>query len=359
MNKKRDKKKFKRQNLKYQNIELDNIDNFLEDEVIEEKRAAKKEPQKALTSQKSGMELKRGRVLEISSNYLCKVNIENEDLDCVLSGRLKQINIKNRNLVAVGDFVNVDVSDNPRIEEVVIRHNALSRYSEDEFQTEITIAANIDQVVITSSIHEPDINFGLIDRYLCAAEIADITPVICVNKIDLGDDLKNIKNICSFYEELGYKIFYTSVFQKDTLQELKELLKNKQTVFSGHSGAGKSSLLNQIQPGLDLRVSEVSGFTGKGTHTTTSSKLIHWDFGGYLVDTPGIKTFGLHRQDKEILSRRFPGFSQFYMQCKFPNCSHSHEKGCAVKAATESGQYPIERYSSYLRIFESLQEDKK
>ncbi|MFC1887486.1 ribosome small subunit-dependent GTPase A [Candidatus Cloacimonadota bacterium] len=359
MNKKRDKKKFKRQNLKYQNIEIDDIDSFIDEEVVEEKRAEKREHQKTLTSQKSGLNLKRGKVLEIWTNYLCKVNVENEDIECVLGGRLKQVNNNNRNLVAVGDFVNVDMSDSPRIEEIIERNNSLSRYTEDDFQTEITIAANIDQVVITSSIYEPDINFGLIDRYICAAEIAGITPVICVNKIDLAEDLSEIRTSCSFYEDLGYKVLYTSALKKESLEELKEILKNKQTVFSGHSGAGKSSLINQIQPGLNLRVSEVSDFTGKGTHTTTSSKLIRWDFGGYLVDTPGIKTFGLHRQDKDNLSRIFPGFSEIFMQCKFPNCTHSHEKGCAVKDAAETGQYPEQRYNSYLRILNSLQDDRK
>ncbi len=357
MEKKRDKKKFKRQNIRIQNIELDDIDNFIDDEIVEEKRAEKKEPKKAGQSQKSGMILKKGRVLEISTNYLCKVSIEDEELYCILGGRLKQINIKNRNPVAVGDFVHVDISAEPRIEDVLERINSLSRYTNDDFQTEITIAANIDQIVITSSIYDPDINFGLIDRYLCAAEIARITPVICVNKIDLDADLESIKQFCSFYEKRGYKILFTSIFQENTLVELKEILKDKQTVFSGHSGAGKSSLLNQIQPGLDLRVSEVSDYSGKGTHTTTSSKLIKWDFGGYLVDTPGIKTFGLNRNDKDILPRIFPGFSEYFEQCKFPDCTHSHEKGCAVKAAKESGQYPEDRYLSYLRILNSLQED--
>jgi len=354
MNKKRDKKKFKRKNLKYQNIELDNLDNFLEDEVVEEKRAEKKDPQKALSSQKSGMVLKNGRVLEVKSNYLCKVNFDDQEVDCILGGRLKQINIKNRNPIAAGDFVKVDVSNTPRIEEIVPRKNSLSRFTDDEFQTEITIAANIDQVVITSSILEPVINFGLIDRYLCAAEISGIKPVICINKIDLVDDLKTIEKECRFYQELGYTILYTSTQRKETLTELIELLKDKQTVFSGHSGAGKSSLINTIQPGLDLKVSEVSNFSGKGTHSTTSSKLIRWNFGGFLIDTPGIKTFGLNRKDKDILPKIFPGFPELYEMCKFPDCTHSHEKYCAVKRAVKNEQYPKARYDSYLRILDSL-----
>jgi len=254
----------------------------------------------------------------------------------------------------VGDFVNVDEADYPRIEEILPRKNSLSRYSEDSFQTEITIAANIDQIVITNSIYEPEINYGLIDRYLCSAEIAGIEPVICINKIDLAEDLNEIKEKSKFYEEQGYKIIYTSIKQEKSLNKLIQLLKNKQSVFSGHSGAGKSSLINAIQPGLNLRVSEVSDYTGKGIHTTTSSKLIHWKFGGYLVDTPGIKTFGLNRKAKDLISRIFPGFSTLYGQCKFPNCTHSHEKDCAIKIAVENCKYPEERYESYLRIYNSL-----
>jgi len=354
MNRKRDKKRFKRQNLKIQNISIDDVDNFMEDEVIEDRRAKKKELKKTISSQKSGLNLVKGRILEVKSNYLCTVDMENKEIECVLSGRLKQINSENRNLVAVGDFVNVDLTDNPRIEEIVARKNSLSRYSEDNFQTEITIAANVDQIIITNSLFEPDINFGLIDRYLCSAAIAGIDPVICVNKIDLADDVKEIKEKCRFYQEQGYKIIYTSIKKSESLEELKEILINKQSVFSGHSGAGKSSLINAIQPGLNLRVSEVSEYTGKGTHTTTSSKLIRWEFGGYLVDTPGIKTFGLNRKDKELLSRIFPGFSKMYELCKFPNCTHSHEKDCAIKNTTEIGKYPKERYESYLRIINSL-----
>jgi len=354
MNKKRDKKKFKRQNIRFQNINIDDIDSFEEEEVVEEKRAEKKEPQKAKTSQKSGLILKTGRIIEVKTNYLCSVEVEDQEIECILSGRLKQVNIDNRNLVAVGDFVHVDMTDKARIEEVLPRKNSLSRYSEDNFQTEITIAANIDQIVITSSLYEPDINFGLIDRYLCAAEINEIEPVICVNKIDLAEDLNEIRSICSFYKKLNYQIIYTSIMQKKSLEKLKKLLTDKQTVFSGHSGAGKSSLINEIQPGLDLRVSEVSDFTGKGTHTTTSSRLIQWDFGGYLVDTPGIKTFGLNRKDKDLISRIFPGFADLTDKCKFQNCSHTHEKDCAVKSAVENKQYPEERYGSYLRIYNSL-----
>ncbi len=354
MNKKRDKKKFVRQNIKFQNIELGDIDKFEEDEIVEEKRAEKKIPQKAETSDKSGLKLRKGRVLEVKTNYRCVVKTGEKELLCTLSGRLKQLNYETRSLVAVGDFVQVDLSENPRIEEILPRKNSLSRFSETSFQTEIIIAANVDQLIIVSSYLEPEIKFGLIDRYICAAEIYEITPVICVNKIDLTENRENIKKKAGFYQENGYSVLFTSAKTGEGLSNLKKILKDKETVFSGHSGTGKSSLINKIQPELNLKVMEISDYSKKGVHTTSSSKLLSWNFGGYLVDTPGIRTFGLHRKDKGNIPLIFPGLAEFSKGCKFYNCSHSHETGCAVKDAVENGLYPQERYNSYLRIRESL-----
>ncbi|HHE37428.1 MAG TPA: ribosome small subunit-dependent GTPase A [Candidatus Cloacimonetes bacterium] len=354
MSKKKDKKKFLRQNIKLQNIEIGDINTFEEDEVIEEKRAEKKIPQKAETSDKSGLKLTEGRVLEVKTNYRCVVNIDEKELVCTLGGRLKQLNFETRSLVAVGDFVRVDLSENPRIEEILPRKNSLSRFSETSFQIEIIIATNLDQLVIVSSILEPEIKFGLIDRYICAAGIYEITPIICINKIDLARNRDDINNQVRFYQKNGYQIIYTSAKTGEGLENLIQILKDKETVFSGHSGTGKSSLINKIQPGLNLKVMDVSDYSKKGVHTTSSSRLISWDFGGYLVDTPGIKTFGLHRKNKDNIPLIFPGFAELAGNCKYNNCSHSHEHGCAVKKAVEEGFFPRERYSSYLRIWESL-----
>ena len=364
MIKKKEKKKFKRKNIKLQNIELGDINKFEEDEVVEEKRAEKKIPQKAETSDKSGLKLKKGRILEVKTNYKCVVKINDKDLLCTLGGRLKQLNYETRSLVAVGDFVHVDLSENPRIEEIFPRRNALSRYSESRlaqprltqssFQTEIIIAANIDQLIIVSSFLEPEIKFGLIDRYICAAEIYEITPLICINKIDLAENRNDIKIQVEFYQKNGYQIIFTSAKTGEGLENLIQILKDKETVFSGHSGTGKSSLINKIQPGLNLKVMDVSTSSKKGVHTTSSSKLISWNFGGYLVDTPGIRTFGLHRKNKENIPLVFPGFAEFSGKCKYNNCSHSHENGCTVKKAVGEGIFPKERYDSYLRIWESL-----
>ncbi|MFC1898507.1 ribosome small subunit-dependent GTPase A [Candidatus Cloacimonadota bacterium] len=354
MIKKREKKKFKRRNLKFQNVNIDNIESFDDEEIVEEKRATKKIVEQSETSQKSNLQLKKGRIIEVKTNHICVVNVDNEILECTLSGRLKQLDFETRRLAAVGDYVNVDFSTIPRIEEILPRQNLLSRFSEENFQKEVILASNVDQVVITTSVKEPEINLSLLDRYICTARISEIEPIICVNKIDLAEDKKELKKQLKFYSKNDIKIVFTSTISGSGMSNLKKLLKNKNSVFSGHSGTGKSSLINLLQPNLNLNVSDVSDFTGKGMHTTTSARLIEWDFGGYLVDTPGIKTFGLHREEKSRISRIFPGFDKLSDDCQFMDCSHDHEIDCAVKIAVEKNEFPEERYQSYLRIKDSL-----
>ncbi|MBN1948247.1 MAG: ribosome small subunit-dependent GTPase A [Candidatus Cloacimonetes bacterium] len=341
--------------MKLRNQETNNLDEIEQKEIVEEKRAAKKTRKKMETSSKSDLKLKSGRLIEIMSNYKCLVMIDGEMKICLLSGRLKQLNLETRNLVAVGDYVNIDLAaDETRIEEIFPRVNSLSRFADDVFQNEIVIAANLDQVVITSSLFEPELNLGLVDRYLCAAGIAEIKPIICVNKIDLATDQSILEQELAYYRRVGMDIILTSAFTGEGIEELRAVLTNRETVFSGHSGTGKTSLINKLQPGLDLKVAKVSEFSGKGMHTTTSSKLILWDFGGYLVDTPGIKTFGLHKNDKALIPRIFPGFQGYFPFCRYSDCTHTHEEKCAVKEAVENDSIPSERYESYLRIMQSL-----
>jgi ribosome biogenesis GTPase len=350
MNKK-EKKKFKRKNIRLKNRNLYNIQNYEDAEIIEDKRSVQKKVEQSGKSNKSNLNLKQARVVEVLSNNKCIVNYLGKNIEAIISGRLKQIGHHTRTIIAVGDKININLDTN-RIEEILPRENTLSRFTEDSFQREIIIATNIDQVVITSSFAYPDYTIGLIDRYLCAAAINNITPVICVNKFDLAVPIQ-LEDF-DYYKKIGIKVLFTSIKDGTGIKELKEILKDKDTVFSGNSGVGKSSIINYLQPGLNLRVAEVSDYNKKGIHTTTSTKIIFWNFGGSLIDTPGIKTFTLHNKHKEFIPGIFPGFNELRKYCKFNNCTHTHEIECAVKIAVENGDYPIEHYESYLRIMASL-----
>ena len=359
MNKKKTKRKFKRKNIKFRNIGTEAV-NELDGEKLETTaKAHRKIQKKGIHTNKSNAELEEGLVIEVFSNNTANVEIDGKLIACTIGGRLRNINYQTKNVIAIGDIVRVDTvqkddSSLLRIEEIKDRHNSLSRFSDSEFQLETIIAANIDNVIITASWKNPEINLGLVDRYLCIAELSDIHPVICINKIDLAEDLQAITKLTGFYIENGYDVVLTSAHDNMGINELRSFLADKSSVFSGHSGAGKSTLINRLHPGLNLRTSEISENTGKGVHTTTSSRLIRWDFGGFLVDTPGIKTLGLHKEDFYDIPKIFPGFWNLKSKCKYADCRHIDEVECGVKMAVEKGLFPEERYESYLRIMESL-----
>ncbi len=324
---------------------------------IPEDKPGKRLREKGKYSKKSDLILKRGRVLEPYSQYYFRVQLENEEITCPLSGRLKNIDFDKSSIVVVGDYVKVDVSHHPRIEEIEDRKNALKRYVErGKRQIEVVIAANVDQVIITTSCAEPPLNFNLVDRYLTAAKLSSVIPIICVNKIDLADDVDSIEELGKYYKANEFTLLFTSAKTGEGINEMIELLHKKDTLFSGPSGTGKSSLINRLDPGLKLKTGDVSRVTLKGKHTTSSSRLIPWSFGGYLIDTPGIKTFGLNRNDRDLTPRAFPGFDQWASECKFTNCQHKTEEGCRVLQALSNGELPEERYQSYLNILSSLED---
>ncbi len=344
--------------MKLKNIVIEDLDDiyYFESSKGLKTKTSKKLLEKGEISQKSNIKLSKGRITEIHSNNAYKVKLQHEYKLCKLSGRLKYLAHETRTPICTGDYVNIDVTDpdNLRIEEIFDRKNTLSRFiNYSERQEEVLIASNIDQVVITVSCKEPDFNTHLIDRYLCAAEIFEIPAVICINKIDLLEDINEIKKQCEYYDYIGYKIVYCSTKNHQGMNELKHILKNKDSVFSGKSGAGKSSIINCLEPGLNLKTGEVSDFNSKGTHTTTYSRMIPWSFGGFLIDTPGIKTFGLKNEDIEKMRYCFPGFSILTDFCYFQNCTHTHEEDCAIKDNINK-TIPEDRYNSYLKIRESL-----
>ncbi len=274
---------------------------------------------------------------------------------CTVRRVLRTRLIKERHPVTVGDRVHFAIEADAEgvvregvIESVEARRGKLQRLSGRRIQT---IVANVDQVVIVSSAAEPRPRVHLIDRYIVAALAGEVTPVICMNKIDLDADGVT-KSMLNRYIKLGYTTLRTSAVTDQGIDELREVLRDKATGVAGQSGVGKSSLLNAIQPGLKLRVGDIVEQTGKGRHTTTTARLLRLDVGGFVVDTPGIRSCDVSIIKRHELEVYFTEFVDHLSGCKFPDCSHTHEIECAVKSAVESGKIHAERYETYLELFE-------
>ncbi|MEK6676377.1 MAG: ribosome small subunit-dependent GTPase A [Planctomycetota bacterium] len=273
---------------------------------------------------------------------------------CTIRQVLRSKVIEDRHPVVVGDRVNfrLDESQGSSQEGVIIsvetRKNQLQRGSGNRLHT---IAANVDQVLIVSSAAEPPPKSNLIDRYTVSALSGGIQPAICMNKIDL-DTRNDARRMLDRYAQLGWPTVATSIHTGEGMAALRAIFANKSTAVAGQSGVGKSSLLNVIQPGLKLRVNAVGKETLKGRHTTTTAVMLKLDFGGFVVDTPGVRAFDIGLIPRGELEALFVEFVPYVFGCKFPDCSHRHEKGCAVLAAVESGRIHPERYESYVKLFE-------
>jgi ribosome biogenesis GTPase len=233
------------------------------------------------------------------------------------------------------------------IERVERRHGLLTRASRGR---EHVLVSNVDQLVIVMSLVEPDLKPHLIDRYLVSAEQGSIRPVLCLNKADLVDPVP-CQPLIGFYSQLGVTTLLTSAVGGTGIDRLRAELRGRESVFSGQSGVGKSSLLNAVQPGLGLQVREVSEVNQKGRHTTTTAQLLRLDIGGWVVDTPGLRQFQLWDIQPEEVEGFFPEFRPFVPLCAYPDCTHTHEDRCAVKQAVKRGFISPRRYTSYLGLF--------
>jgi ribosome biogenesis GTPase len=290
-----------------------------------------------------------GRVLRVHGLMSVVETEDGQHYRCGVRRLLRNLVTEERNIVTTGDRVWFRPAPDHEgvIEGVAPRHGLLTRASRGR---EHVLVANVDQFVIVMSLVEPDLKPHLLDRYLVSAEQGKIAPVICLNKADLVDPLA-YQPLIGFYSQLDIPIFLTSASTGMGIARLMERLPGRQTVFAGQSGVGKSSLLNAIQPGLELHVREVSENNQKGRHTTTTAQLLRLDIGGWVVDTPGIRQFQLWDIMPEELEGFFPEFRPLVPLCAYPDCTHTHEDRCAIKRAVARRQLSLRRYTSYLGMF--------
>ena len=272
---------------------------------------------------------------------------------CLLRGRLKREK-RFTDLVVAGDRVRWRLTGPDRgiIEEILPRDTQLSRPRPGSPGNEDLILANPDQAVFVFSVRQPKPNLRLLDRFLVAAEVNELPVVICANKVDLLDSDEDPRELFGLYEEIGYAVIYTSALSGQGVVALRDRLHGKVSVLTGPSGAGKTSLLNAVQPGLGLATGEISPATGKGRHTTVTIRLFPLDEGGYVADTPGLREMGLWQIEPDELDWLFPEMRPFLGKCRFSSCTHLHEPGCAVQAAVEAGAVSEARYDSYGRLRE-------
>ncbi len=289
-----------------------------------------------------------GRVLRVQGLISIVRDVNGANFQCATRRLLKTLATDQRHVVAAGDIVwfRPEGTIEGIIERVEPRRGVVSRTSRGR---QHVLVANVDQLIIVTSSAEPRLKPNLIDRLLVTAEKMEIRPVICINKIDLVAPA-DLMPLVGVYAQLGYEVLLVSAARGVGVDRLRACLAGAESVVSGQSGVGKSSLLNVVEPGLDLRVQTVSEETQKGRHTTTTAELIPLPFGGYVVDTPGIRQFQLWDVIPEEVAGYFRELRPYVSRCRFPDCTHTHEENCAVKDAVADGWIDTRRYESYVQI---------
>lgn len=298
----------------------------------------------------------QGLITKSTGSWYQVLTDSGKTVNCRIKGIFRTKDIKTTNPIAVGD--RVEFEPEPDQETGVItrleqRKNYIIRKSVNLSRQSQIIAANMDQAFLIVTLASPRTSLGFIDRFLVTAEAYHIPAIIIFNKLDLFSDegLEILKDYQEIYQHIGYPCYQVSATAGTNVGLVKTLLTDKITLFSGHSGVGKSTLINSILPDVDLKTNQVSGWSDKGKHTTTFAEMFHLPFGGFLIDTPGIRELGVIDIEKQELSHYFPEMKQLMDQCKFYNCRHINEPGCAVIAALQDGEIEPSRYDSYLSIY--------
>lgn len=304
----------------------------------------------------------RGLVIKNTGSWYSVKTDEGRTVECKIKGNFRLRGIRSTNPVAVGDHVEIICNQEGTafITDIEDRRNYIIRKSPNLSKQSHIIAANVDQAFLVVTVNYPETSTTFIDRFLASAEAYRVPVSLVFNKSDLlsDDELKYQKMMVTLYETIGYSCFEVSALDSNTLDCLKPLLKDKVTLFSGNSGVGKSTLLNHIIPGLNLRTAQISEAHNTGMHTTTFSEMLPLSYGGWVIDTPGIKGFGTFDMEPEEICGYFKEIFKFSKGCRFNNCTHTHEPGCAVRKAVEEHYISESRYNSYLSMLKDKEEGK-
>lgn len=305
----------------------------------------------------------RGKVLKSTGKWYQVLLPDGRQIDCRIRGRLRLEGLRTTNPISVGDIVLLDDKLDEEGKGVIfdyeIRRNYIVRKSTNLSKQQHILAANVDRAYLVATLKHPETHLVFIDRFLVAAESFRIPVTLLFNKVDLlkGEELIDLEATMDMYRTVGYPCEGISATNEQNIDFLREEIKGCQVMIAGHSGTGKSTLVNALDPTLDLRVGEISSAHHQGQHTTTFAEMHPLQSGGFIIDTPGIRAFGIVDLDKNVISHYFPEMRALIGQCRFHNCQHLNEPACAVKEAIENGEIYESRYWTYLQLMNGDEDD--